>query len=84
MSSQLVCQLVKHNNSFMHKGVNGVILSKEPGNLYNVHNYKYSGERDASNMCPIMSMERTYSAQKAWATQWRVSSSIIVLTPSGA
>lgn len=44
MSSQLVWQLVKNNNCFMHKGLNGVVLSKEPGNLYNVHCYKYSGE----------------------------------------
>ncbi|KAL3161377.1 hypothetical protein ABBQ32_010270 [Trebouxia sp. C0010 RCD-2024] len=43
MSSQLVWQLVKNNNCFMHKGLNGVVLSKEPGNLYNVHCYKYSG-----------------------------------------
>ena len=44
-SSQLVWQIVKNNNCFMHKGLNGVILSKEPGNLYNVHCYKYSGKR---------------------------------------
>ncbi len=43
-SSQLVWQIVKNNNCFIHKGLNGVILSKEPGNLYNVHCYKYSGE----------------------------------------
>jgi large subunit ribosomal protein L28e len=41
--SQLVWQLVKNYNCFMHKGLNGVVLSKEPGNLYNLHNYKYSG-----------------------------------------
>ena len=35
---------MKNNNCFIHKGLNGVILSKEPGNLYNVHCYKYSGE----------------------------------------
>ena len=47
-SSQLVWQIVKNNNCFMHKGLNGVILSKEPGNLYNVHCYKYSGEQCVS------------------------------------
>ena len=43
MSSQLVWQLVKNYNCFMHKGLNGVVLSTEPGNLYNKHSYKYSG-----------------------------------------
>jgi len=43
MSSQLIWQLVKNNNSFLHKGLNGINLSKEPGNLYNLHSYKYSG-----------------------------------------
>lgn len=49
MSSQLIWQLVKNNNCFMHKGLNGVVLSKEPGNLYNVHCYKYSGEPPQNN-----------------------------------
>lgn len=43
MSSQLIWQLVKNNNSFLHKGLNGINLSKEPGNLYNLHSYKHSG-----------------------------------------
>ena len=49
-SSQLVWQIVKGWNSHIVKGLNGtnrkgggIILSKEPGNLYNKHSYKYSG-----------------------------------------
>lgn len=43
MSDQLVWQIVKGHNAFMRKGLNGMILSAEPGNLYNKHSYKYSG-----------------------------------------
>ena len=49
-SPQLVWQIVKGWNSHIVKGLNGtnrkgggIILSKEPGNLYNKHSYKYSG-----------------------------------------
>ena len=49
-SSPLVWQIVKGWNSHIVKGLNGtnrkgggIILSKEPGNLYNKHSYKYSG-----------------------------------------
>ncbi|CAK0782687.1 hypothetical protein CVIRNUC_005882 [Coccomyxa viridis] len=41
--SQLVWQLVKNYNCFLHKGVNGSQFSAEPGNLYNRNSYKYSG-----------------------------------------
>ncbi|GAB4821414.1 hypothetical protein N2152v2_008460 [Parachlorella kessleri] len=43
MSSQLVWELVKHNNAFLVKGVNGTVFSREAGNLYNRNSYKYSG-----------------------------------------
>ena len=33
MSSQLVWELVKNNNAFLKKGVNGIKFSAEPGNL---------------------------------------------------
>ena len=33
MSSALVWELVKHNNAFIHKGLNGAIFSREAGNL---------------------------------------------------
>ena len=42
--SQLVWQLVKNYNCFLHKGVNGSQFSAEPGNLYNRNSYKYSGQ----------------------------------------
>ncbi|KAK9904198.1 hypothetical protein WJX75_006622 [Coccomyxa subellipsoidea] len=41
--SQLVWQLVKNYNCFQHKGLNGSRFSAEPGNLYNLNSYKYSG-----------------------------------------
>ena len=45
MSSQLVWALINKHNSFKRKGRTGnrVILSAEPGNLYNKHSYKHSG-----------------------------------------
>lgn len=33
MSSALVWELVKHNNAFIHKGLNGATFSREAGNL---------------------------------------------------
>ncbi|KAK9840357.1 hypothetical protein WJX74_008241 [Apatococcus lobatus] len=42
-SSQLIWALVKKQNVFLHKGLNGTQFSSEPGNLYNRHSYKYSG-----------------------------------------
>ena len=44
-SSQLLWQLVKNNHAFLHKGLHGAQFSAEPGNLYNINSYKYSGER---------------------------------------
>jgi len=45
MSTQLVWQLINKHNSFKVKNRTGdrVILSSEPGNLYNKHSYKHSG-----------------------------------------
>ncbi|KAM3308202.1 60S ribosomal protein L28-1 [Capsicum chacoense] len=44
---QLVWEIVKKNNSFLLKefgnGTAGVVFSKEPNNLYNLHSYKHSG-----------------------------------------
>ena len=45
--SQLVWQLVKNYNCFLHKGLNGSQFSAERGNLYNVNSYKYSGQNFA-------------------------------------
>ena len=45
--SQLVWQLVKNYNCFLHKGLNGSQFSSEPGNLYNLNSYKYSGQPSA-------------------------------------
>ncbi|EDR15346.1 uncharacterized protein LACBIDRAFT_291819 [Laccaria bicolor S238N-H82] len=44
MSSDLQWLLLRGNNSFIVKRVpEGPIFSKEPGNLRNIHSYKYSG-----------------------------------------
>ncbi len=48
MSSALVWELVKNNNSFLVKRertnrVGAVAFSREPGNLLNVNSAKYSG-----------------------------------------
>ncbi|CAH9132239.1 unnamed protein product [Cuscuta epithymum] len=44
---QLVWEIVKKNNCFLVKefgnGTAGVVFSKEPNNLYNLHSYKHSG-----------------------------------------
>ncbi|KAJ8539304.1 hypothetical protein K7X08_013556 [Anisodus acutangulus] len=44
---QLVWEIVNKNNSFLVKefgnGTAGVVFSKEPNNLYNLHSYKHSG-----------------------------------------
>ena len=47
MSTQLVWQLINKHNSFKVKNRTGkrTILSSEPGNLYNKHSYKHSGEK---------------------------------------
>jgi large subunit ribosomal protein L28e len=43
MSSALVWQIVRSNNCFTRKGMQGELFSAEKGNLYNKHSYKYSG-----------------------------------------
>ncbi len=52
VSSQLLWQLVKKQNVFLHKGLNGSQFSSEPGNLYNRHSYKYSGASYICMSCP--------------------------------
>lgn len=41
-NSDLIWSLTRSNSSFMVKR-NGIILSREPGNLMNKHSFKYSG-----------------------------------------
>lgn len=43
--SQLMWEVVKGHNSVLRKNLNGSVFSAEPGNLYNKHSYKYSGEQ---------------------------------------
>jgi large subunit ribosomal protein L28e len=43
MSEALVWQLVKRNNAFLYKGLQGEWFSSEPGNLVNKNSYKFSG-----------------------------------------
>jgi len=42
-SNDLEWLLIRRNNSFMKRAPEGPIFSKEPGNLRNLHSYKYSG-----------------------------------------
>ncbi len=50
MSSDLIWGLTRSNSSFMIKR-NGIILSKEPGNLMNKHSFKYSGLAPSRTIC---------------------------------
>ncbi|GAX84421.1 hypothetical protein CEUSTIGMA_g11842.t1 [Chlamydomonas eustigma] len=50
MSSALVWQIVRAQNSFMRTGLHGHKFSAEPGNLYNKHSYKYSGIANANSV----------------------------------
>jgi len=51
MSSDLQWYLLRKNNSFIVKRVpEGPIFSKEPGNLTNLHSYKYSGLANAKTI----------------------------------
>ena len=48
MADALVWELIKHNNSFLHKRermsrAGAVQFSSEPGNLLSVNSFKYSG-----------------------------------------
>ena len=36
-------QIVRANNCFTRKGMQGEVFSAEKGNLYNKHSYKFSG-----------------------------------------
>eukprot|EP00013_Stygamoeba_regulata_P027686 CAMPEP_0177657230 /NCGR_PEP_ID=MMETSP0447-20121125/16065_1 /TAXON_ID=0 /ORGANISM="Stygamoeba regulata, Strain BSH-02190019" /LENGTH=137 /DNA_ID=CAMNT_0019161553 /DNA_START=49 /DNA_END=462 /DNA_ORIENTATION=+ len=49
MSSDLVWQIVRNNNSFLVKR-NGIQLSREKNNLRNVNSYKYSGLANAKSV----------------------------------
>ncbi|KAK0209161.1 ribosomal L28e/Mak16 [Desarmillaria ectypa] len=51
MSSDLQWLLIRNSNSFLVKRVpEGPIFSKEPGNLRNLHSYKYSGLANAKTI----------------------------------
>mmetsp|Transcript_12530 Transcript_12530/g.44370 ORF Transcript_12530/g.44370 Transcript_12530/m.44370 type:complete len:141 (-) Transcript_12530:99-521(-) len=43
MSSSLLWECIKGNNSFIRKSVNMPIMSREPGNLMGLHSFKFSG-----------------------------------------
>ena len=43
ISSELLWQCLKKGNAFSVRSVNNVWMSKEKGNLYSKHSYKYSG-----------------------------------------
>lgn len=43
MSSALLWECVRGNNSFLRRGQSPVAFSAEPGNLTHIHNYKFSG-----------------------------------------
>ncbi|PAV22588.1 60s ribosomal l28 [Pyrrhoderma noxium] len=51
MSSDLTWLLLRKSNSFLVKTVpEGPVFSKEPGNLTNLHSYKYSGLANAKTI----------------------------------
>ncbi|KIM82307.1 hypothetical protein PILCRDRAFT_820690 [Piloderma croceum F 1598] len=51
MSSDLQWLLIRKNNSYMVKRVaEGPIFSREPGNLRNLHSFKYSGIANAKTI----------------------------------
>ncbi|KAG6878026.1 hypothetical protein C0993_000566 [Termitomyces sp. T159_Od127] len=51
MSSDLQWLLLRNNNSFIVKrAVDGPVFSKEPGNLRNLHSYKFSGLANAKTL----------------------------------
>lgn len=51
MSSDLQWLLLRNNNSYMVKRVReGPVFSREPGNLRNLHSYKYSGLANAKTI----------------------------------
>ncbi|KAK0234071.1 ribosomal L28e/Mak16 [Armillaria fumosa] len=51
MSSDLQWLLIRNSNSFIVKRVpEGPIFSREPGNLRNLHSYKYSGLANAKTI----------------------------------
>ncbi|THH11623.1 hypothetical protein EW145_g563 [Phellinidium pouzarii] len=51
MSADLTWLLIRKNSSFIVKGhAEGPIFSKEPGNLVNLHSYKYSGIANAKTI----------------------------------
>lgn len=45
MSAALVWQVIKKDNAFVRRGLNGAIFSAEKGNVYNRHSYSQSGKR---------------------------------------
>uniref|UniRef100_A0A7S0UR37 Ribosomal eL28/Mak16 domain-containing protein n=1 Tax=Polytomella parva TaxID=51329 RepID=A0A7S0UR37_9CHLO len=47
-SSQFLWELVKNNNAFLRKNLNGAIFSAERGNLYAKNSYKFSGLANSS------------------------------------
>ncbi|KAL7424312.1 hypothetical protein Q5752_001902 [Cryptotrichosporon argae] len=47
MSTDLQWLLIRKWNSFQHKSGNGPVLSREKGNLVNLHSQKYSGLANA-------------------------------------
>lgn len=43
VSSQLLWEVLRNHSCFLKKGLNNVVLTSEPGNLYQKNSYKYSG-----------------------------------------
>lgn len=50
VSSEFVWQAIKKGNAFSVRGPNNVWFSKEKGNLYSKHSYKYSGVANATTI----------------------------------
>ncbi len=73
--AQLVWQLVKNYNCFLHKGLNGSRFSAEPGNLYNVSSYKYSGRcnRTSREKCCSFCHQSEDMHRLVLGTSWKES-----------
>ncbi|KAL2917298.1 hypothetical protein HK105_202962 [Polyrhizophydium stewartii] len=75
MSSDLTWLLTRNSNSFLVKR-NGVVLSREPGNLRNLHSFKYSGfaptktvDVSAGAKGVVVTLSKTKNASKVSASK---------------
>ncbi|KAI8336232.1 ribosomal protein L28e [Chlamydoabsidia padenii] len=79
MSSALVWELIKNNNSFLVKRA-GLQLSSESNNLTNLHSYKYSGlanEKTVGIQAAPRGIKVTKNTKKMFSPAKSVNSTVI-------